>query len=242
MNSMMLLQAHNCYYKMLNCLLPSRRGSRLQCCLLRSPRGNQDPVRLGSAALGAGGGGEVLQSFLSPRHTGQQRLDSVHASLRARTPWKAHRHAPTPTQATRGNTATQSCPEGRAVGWSALSCHLLLCPQGCPHRSRQGWWQQVPAFQRGPGVGKSVNPSAARGPRGMGQAGSILLNTHSPHTPTLHAQSLTQTHADSWHTASSPHCDSGTPHPSEAMETAYVQCIPESFLLPGASGSQAKKE
>ena len=40
---------------------------------------------------------------------------------------------------------------GREVAWSVLSCRLPLCPQGCPSRSRQGWWQQVPAFQRGPG-------------------------------------------------------------------------------------------
>lgn len=40
---------------------------------------------------------------------------------------------------------------GRKVAWSVLSCCLPLCPQGYPSKSRQGWWQQVLAFQRGPG-------------------------------------------------------------------------------------------
>lgn len=65
--------------------------------------------------------------------------------LRAPTPWTLPHPRP------------QSLREGRAVDWSVLSCHLLLCPQGCPHRSRQGRWEQVSAFQRGPkGPGTAV--------------------------------------------------------------------------------------
>lgn len=48
-----------------------------------------------------------------------------------------------------GNTARTGLG-GQWLGQS-FPATSLFAPQGCPSRSRQDWWQQVPAFQRGPG-------------------------------------------------------------------------------------------
>lgn len=110
-----------------------------------------------------------------------------------------------------GHCREHSCPELAWRGRSVLSCHLPLCPQGCPSRSGQGWWLQVPAFQKGPGWpgprdrrGRELTP---RSPEASCQgrqnhAGALHLPEHTcTHATHPHTHSLTQTHAETHETS-----------------------------------------
>lgn len=104
---------------------------------------------------------------------------------------------------------------GGATGSSALSCHLALPFQGCPGRSRQGQWQQhsrVGSTGSAPGWEGVLTPPCPEAISVLGEPGWLaFLNVEAHFSPG---------HTCKYTSPSLCVCDPGTPHSSEAMETA----------------------
>lgn len=104
---------------------------------------------------------------------------------------------------------------GGATGSPALSCHLALPFQGCPGRSRQGQWQQhsrVGSTGSAPGWEGVLTPPFPEAIAVLGEPGWLaFLNVEAQFSPG---------HTCKYTSPSLCVCDPGTPHSSEAMETA----------------------